>query len=423
MKDILNKYKNSKELRVIVENFFSLSFLQVAIYIFPLITVPYLARVLGVEKFGDIAFAAAIIMFLYTFTDWGFNYTATRDIAKNRNNINKISEIFSAVLWARVVLMIVSLIILLFLILFIPKFKEIGFLLFMTFSLIPGHIMYPEWLFQGLERMKYITILSLLSRVLFTILIFVFIKQKSDYYLQPLFTGLGFFLSGIISMYLILYKWQIKLLKPNFNEIYLTIKASTDVFINNLAPNLYSNFSTVLLGFWGGSVSTGNLNAGKKLSDIATQMMTVLSRAFYPYLARKINKHNMYAKFNIILAALISITLFLLAPFLINILFTKEFHGAITILRITSFSIIFASLVNIYGTNYLIIEMHQKILRNITITVSVIGFLISIPLVYYFDFIGAALSVTLTRALLGISIMRKANSIKKTIRIKEGYIT
>ena len=113
----LNRIQQNKDGKVLVENFAYLSLLQVAGYVFPLITMPYLARVIGVEGFGKIAFASAIMVWIQTIADWGFNFTATRDVARNRDDEKKVSEIFSNVLWARCVLMVVSLVVLLVLVL------------------------------------------------------------------------------------------------------------------------------------------------------------------------------------------------------------------------------------------------------------------------------------------------------------------
>ena len=241
---------------------------------------PYLARVIGVEGFGKIAFASAIVVWFQTIADWGFNFTATRDVAKNRDNQEKISEIFSNVLWARVLLMLISFTLLLLTIIMGPLFRENYVVLLVTFLFVPGHIMFPDWFFQAVERMKYITILNLLSKLLFTIAVFVFIKEKSDYILQPLFTSLGYLISGIIAMYLIINKWGVKLKHPLFREILKTIKGSTDVFINNIMPNLYNSFSVMLLGFFGGPVSNGLLSAGSKFVAIVQQFMSVISRTF-----------------------------------------------------------------------------------------------------------------------------------------------
>ena len=207
----VKSFKQNRELCTLIANFSYLSLLQMASYAFPFITMPYLARVIGVEGFGKIAFASALMLWFITIADWGFNYTATRDVAKNRDNKEKISEIFSNVFWARILLMFLSFILLSFCILLVPKFRENMAVIFLSFLMIPGHIMFPDWFFQAMERMKYITILNVLSKTLFTIAVFLFIKEKSDYILQPLFTSLGFMLSGVIAMYYILGKWKIKL--------------------------------------------------------------------------------------------------------------------------------------------------------------------------------------------------------------------
>lgn len=412
----LSKIKNiigsNKDGKVLIQNFAYLSLLQVAGYIFPLITMPYLAKVIGVEGFGKIAFAAAVMIWLQTIADWGFNFTATRDVAQNREDSRKVSEIFSRVLWARIVLMLISAVILFLLVVFIPLFKKNADVLFVSFLMIPGHILFPDWFFQAMERMKYITILNVASKLLFTIAVFVFIKEKSDYILQPLLTSLGFLFSGIIAFYYILIKWKIKLYKPSLNSIWDTIRKSTDVFLNNLLPNLYNSFSTVLLGIFGGEVANGIFDAGKKFITIAQQFMTMLSRAFFPFLSRKIEKHHVYTRINIILSLTFSTFLFLFAPIIIKTFFTDEFSDSVIVLRIMSFSIFFMSLNDIYGTNYMIIKGNEQELRNITLIVSVLGFALSFPLIYYWGYIGATITVTLTRGISGICIMLRAKTLK-----------
>ena len=98
-KDKLLKLKSNKDVKTLTSNFAYLTILQIAGYVFPLITLPYLARVLGVSKFGEIAFAASVIVYFQTIVDWGFMFTATRDVARVRNDLHKVSQIFSNVFW------------------------------------------------------------------------------------------------------------------------------------------------------------------------------------------------------------------------------------------------------------------------------------------------------------------------------------
>lgn len=414
IKILTSRVLNSKDGKVLASNFGFLMLLQIAGYIFPLITIPYLARVIGVDGFGKVAFAAAVIVWFRTIAEWGFNYTATRDVARNRDDLNKVSEIFSNVLWARVFLMFISLVILLIAISVIPYFKENQTILLVTFLLVPGHILFPDWFFQAMERMKYITVFDLLSKALFTALVFVLIKEESDFILQPLFVSLGYVLSGAIAMYIIVVKWKVKIHPPKPNIVFSTIRNSTDVFVNNIMPNLYNSLSTVLLGFMGGSVSNGLLDAGSKFVAVAQQFMTVLSRVFFPFLSRKIDKHAMYAKLSLIIAAFSSACLFIAAPLIIKLFFTEEFYSAIIVLKIMSLSIVFITMINVYGVNYMILKGREKELKNITFFCSILGLLFAIPLIYNFDYIGAAVTITLTRAILGLTIAYKAMLIKKS---------
>lgn len=416
-KALISRVNKSKDGKVLASNFGYLMLLQIAGYMFPLITIPYLARTIGVEGFGKIAFAAAVIMWFQTISDWGFSYTATRDIARNRDDPKKVSEIFSNVLWSRIALMSLSFIILLISINTIAYFKENQNILLVSFLLVPGYILFPEWFFQAMEKMRYITILNLMSKAFFTVLIFIFITTKEDYILQPLFMSLGFLVSGGGAMYLILVKWKIKLLPPNLSSIYKTIQGSTDVFINNISRNLYNSFSVVLLGFHGGTLSNGILDAGRKFVEIAQSFMTVIDRIFFPFLSRKLGFHNDYAKGTLLVATVGATLLCLSAPFIIKIFYTEEFYQSIPILQILSVSIVSRALNSIYGTSYLVVIGKERLMRNITLTVSFIGFMTAFPLVYYFSYWGAAINIVAAQTLLGVSMMIAAKKNSKEFHV------
>lgn len=401
----ITSLSQNKEAKTLASNFMWLSALQVAGYFFPLITMPYLARVIGVENFGKIAFASAIMVWIQTIADWGFNLTATRDVAQNRDNPQKVSEIFSNVLWARCLLMFVSFVVLLILILAIPQFKENSSVILVTFLMVPGHILFPDWFFQAVERMKYITILNVLMKFIFTIAVFLFIKKPDDYILQPLFTSLGFVVSGVIAQYIIIKKWDVVLYKPNWGNIKYTIKSSTDVFINHLAPNLYNSLSVVLLGFFGGGVANGIYDGGNRFINIIQNLLNIITRAFYPVLSRRKDFHTTYVKIVMSLTLLVAIFIYFAAPWLVNIMLSPEFADSVIVLRILSVSLIFYMLSSAYGSCYLIINNREKVLRQSTVICSVIAFLIAIPLIYKYTYIGVALTVAIARAMLGISEM------------------
>lgn len=408
---LLSKNKDAK---TVAGNFMWLSAMQVASYAFPLIITPYLARVIGVEGFGKIAFAAAIMVWIQTIADWGFNQTATRDVAQNRDNPDKVSEIFSNVLWARIILMFLSLGILLILIAIIPKFREEYDIILVTFLMIPGHILFPAWFFQAMEKMKYTTILNVLIKLLFTLLVFSFIRQPEDYILQPLLNAIGFCISGIIAMYLIIHKWGIKLKFPKFRSIIQTLQKSTDMFISNLAPNLYNSFSIMLLGIFGGGVASGIYDGGNKFINICQQLLNTVERAFFPFLSRRIDKHSLFCKINLSISLLIALVLWIGAPLIIKIFLTPEFADSVYVIRISTISLIFWTVSSIYGRNYLLILHKESLLRKITLNSSIVAFVAAWPLVYYCGYIGTAISVTFGFGLIALFTWLAAKKISKS---------
>lgn len=401
MLEYIKNIRKSEDNKTLLQNFAYLSICQVVSYVFPLITIPYLARVIGPDGFGKIAFAAAVVVWVQTIADWGFNYTATRDVAQNRNNKDTVSRIFSNVMWAQFLLTILSGIILFIVVLFVPYFRKNADVIFITFLMVPGHILFPAWFFQAVERMKFTTIFNLTIKLLFTVAVFLVIKEPDDYVLNPLLTSIGYVVCGICSQYIILKKWGYRLYKPDWKGTLNAIKNSSDIFIYNLMPNLYNSFSVMLLGVWGDARANGIYDGGNKIPSIFYNLQNVLSRTFYPFLSRRYDKHRIYAIINISVSIIGAIILLFISPFIINIILGPEFIDSVIIMQIMSISIIFLAINDIYGTNYLILRHHERELRNITTITSIIGMLVAVPSVYYFHAVGAAVTVCFSRVLLG----------------------
>ena len=247
MKKIIIKIDKNK--RRLLSNFFSLSVLQAANYLLPLITLPYLLRVVGAEKYGVIAFAQAFIQYFIVFSEYGFTLTATRAIATQREDIVSISKIFSAVMVIKFIIMIICLIIYVLIVVFVDKMFNERFVYYYIFGMVFGNILFPGWLFQGIEKMEYITLLNLLSKTIFTICIFVFIKDTADYFYVPLINSLGSISAGLIAIIIAFKRFKIFFIMPHRNDLLHYVKDGWHIFISTISINFYKMNNVIILGF------------------------------------------------------------------------------------------------------------------------------------------------------------------------------
>lgn len=408
----LRQLSHSHDARTLVSNFIYLILLKAVSVVFPLITLPYLARVIGPDSFGAIAFASAIIAIVETVTDWGFNYTATRDVAQCREDISKVSRIFSEVFFSRLLLTLVCFLLLWVAVDTIPDFREFKVVILITFLYIPGNIMFPEWLFQAMEDMKYITIFNIVSRLIFTMLIFVVIKVQSDYIYQPLLIACGYFVSGVAAQVVIYRKFGVRLRLPDWRSAWTRLRRSTDMFISLIMPNLYTNFSTMLLTGYCGEGATGIYSGATRFQSLIDQFTQILSRTFFPFLARHKEKHHVYVLISGAISLVACAMMFFGADLFVRIFLTPEFAAAADVIKIFAITPFFLFLMNTYGTNYLVIAGKENILRNIIVSVSVVGFVLTWILTPKYSYLGMAATITIVWGVRGVATWWCARRVK-----------
>ena len=287
MKDKANDKKS------LIENFLSLSVLQGVNMVLPLVTFPYLVRVLGIENFGLVNFSLSVIGYFSILVSFGFELSATKEISINRDNKEKISEIFSAVMCIKTGMFIISFIILTLLICFIDSMNEHLILYYTTFGIVLGNVLFPSWFFQGIEKMKYITIISVITRILFTIFIFVVVRGKDDFIFVPLLNSIGSILGGVIALRIIFKTYSIKLYIPAKQTIFLQLKDSYYYFISRVANNGSRYFSTTIIGAYFGYTIVGYYTLVEKIFYAFTSFGGLVSQSIYPYMSRTKDLKNL----------------------------------------------------------------------------------------------------------------------------------
>lgn len=323
----------------LLDNFLSLGALQIFSYVIPLITLPYLSRVLGVEKFGVVFFALAFMAYFNILIDFGFGMSATREIAVNRHNNKSISNIFNSVITIKMLLVLLSFLVLVLTIIFIPKIRENYIVFLLSFLMCVGNAIYPVWFFQGMERMKYITFLNILSKTIFLVLIFIFVKQQSDYIIVPLLNSLGFLVAGLIGFYFAVKEFGISLYIPRWSTIKQHFKYSSEFFMTQVSVSLYTNTNTVCLGFVGSEFMVGLYVAAEKIYSAINGLKAPLVTALYPFVTRNkdIKLYRKIFKLAILVSFMVSCFAFIFAKDIITIFYGAEMTEAYKVLRIFCF--------------------------------------------------------------------------------------
>lgn len=288
---ILKKIKDSFN-SSLISNFFSLVILQGANYIFPLLTVPYLFRTLGVETFGLVNFATAFTQYFLIFTDFGFDLSATKYIAANRDNEHKRNSYFVNVLLSKFFLFFTGFIILLVIVFSFERFYVNKELYLLSYGSVLGTVLLPTWFFQGMEQMKYITKITILIRSISIIPIFFFVRSDSDYLLIPVFYNVGSIVAGLTALYYAYYRFGASLnLRKEFriNNIIQTLKDSFEFFISRISLSLYTISNSFVLGLVLGNTAVGYYTAAEKLFVSLQSLYSPLNQALYPYMIKNKN--------------------------------------------------------------------------------------------------------------------------------------
>jgi len=417
--DILKKNVNTKEKRTLLENFVALSVLQGANYILPLITLPYLVRVLGPEKFGLVAFAQAFVGYFQIITDYGFNLSATREISINRENKEKISEIFSSVIVIKSFLFLFSLIIMSVVVFFFNKFGQDRLIYYISFGMVLGQTIFPVWFFQGMEKMRYITFLNILAKVIFTVAIFVVVKESSDYLYVPLLNSLGFIIAGILGLWIVFKDFRIGFKIVKLEELKRQIKEGWYIFISTISINLYKNNSILLLGLFASNEIVGYFIIAKKIIDVLNQIAGIISQTVYPYVSAKIKMNykktvQFLQKVGLLIAFytfIMGVILFVFSSKVIYIISGAYFKESILSLKLMSFVPMFIG-INVPNVQIILGKGLDKKFSKTVLIGAISDIILNFSLVPYFSYIGSCITVIIVELLVTILLYIEALDIK-----------
>ncbi|MEK6492428.1 flippase [Myroides odoratimimus] len=408
----IKAFLNEKDYKVLVSNFLSLAVLQGLNILLPFLTIPYLLRVVGVEKFGLISFALAFVTFFQIVVEYGFNNTATRDISVVSEKKKDVERIFSEVLTAKIFLLVVCTVVFLLTVLLIPKFSGDRWVYIFTYLSVVGQTIFPIWLFQGIQQMKYITYLNVLFKTIFTIAIFFFVNKSSDYQLAPLFTSLGFLFSGVSALVIVNKKFGYSFRIASLSRIKYQLIKGKYLFFSEFQIALIANLNVLIIGFLLNNTAVGYYATAEKVIRAVSNFQAPIINAVYPYISKlMINDKNKairqikkIAYFGVIIDIIGAILLFISADFIFSVLFGEPNKSSVVVFRIMILFPMLSFLDQVFGKLVLLTNGKEKLFFSVFFFTSIISVLFSFSFTYFFGFIGTSVSNVIAQLLLVIGM-------------------
>ena len=379
----------------------ALGSIQILGYLLPIVTLPYLTRVLGAEVWGLVAYLNVSLSYFSLLINWGFSLSGTQKIAACRDDTHALSKFFFAAWGAQWVLATLAFAILTFLLLHVEffiknkEFLQYGFLVFLA------TVVFPVWFFTGLERLKEIAFVQFVIRVMAVPLIFILVKTPADGPLLIAIPALLSIIGGLVSLRWIHRELNLTWAFPKFFEIKLALADGLRIFLSMVWVNTYQSLNILILGALVGPVAVAHYSLADKVKVLAQTALLPVSQAIFPRLANLFaNDPNAATKllkkssiFLIAASASGSGLIWLLSDWIVLTLGGAEFASAGNILRWLSFAPLFVAISTIFGAQIMIPRGMTKHYSNILFSAGVLSLLMIGPLVISKGAQGAAMTL------------------------------
>ena len=399
---------DSAPLPSIRRNVAAMALVQVSNYLLPLLTVPYVTRVLGLEEYGRVVFAQALMAYCILLVDYGFSWSTARRISAHRHDRALISRTFAATLLAQWLLTLLAAVAVLLVVLGVERLRPDFWLYAAAFSSVLGSALLPLWLLQGLERLQAIAILQVASRLLAAVLVFALVSRPQDAVLLLLINGLATVLGGLAALWWIGRQRMLDWVWPDWQQVVGELREGASLFGSRLSISLYTTLVPLVLGWVAGPVALAQFNLADKLRQAAQSLITPLSQALFPRMTLLVATEDSSAfallrrSFHLVLliAGAASLSLWLLADWLIWLMGGTEFAAAAGVLRWMSPLPLLIGLSNLLGVQIMLPKGMNRSFNGVLLLAALSSLLLIWPLSSLYAAPGAALTVLLVEGLV-----------------------
>jgi O-antigen/teichoic acid export membrane protein len=223
----------------------------------PLIVVPYIVNICGEENFGKTAVGMAIAFFLIVFVDYGSDIVGVREISINRNNHSNTEKIFLTTYAVKFVILIAILLIAILCFFYIPYFKKEKILFIFSLSVLVGQFINPTWFLQGVENVKWITLLNIVSKIIYLAGIFLTVNTVEDYIYINLWWGIGMIIANLFVLILVFKKYNFKIRIIPILEIKKHLRNDFSMFSSQIFVSLQLYAPVIMVSYFGSNLMAG----------------------------------------------------------------------------------------------------------------------------------------------------------------------
>lgn len=320
----------------VFENFLSLSVIQGLNYLLPLITIPFLFNQLGVEKYGLTNFSFAFVQYFVVLTDFGFGLSGTRYVASHRDDLKAVNRFLCSATISRLIMATLSFGIMVGVVLCTSSFKGHELFSLLFFGIVVGNVINPTWFFQGMERMKFNTLLYTITRSVSILPLFVLIREESDYMWIPICYSLGAIIAGIFSLLLVRTMFGMKFFWTSLIEVKSVTIDSSRYFLSRVSNSLYTNTNSFVIGLVCGNAAVGYYSLAEKIYMALSSIYGPINGALFPYMTKKkdLNLIKKVITWGAILNLIFIAVFYYLFPFVWPLFFNEFSEQSMNVLNI-----------------------------------------------------------------------------------------
>ena len=393
------------------KNALSLYSIQFANYLLPLITVPYLVRVLETERFGTLAFGQGLMAYFSALVSYGFDWSATRKISVERAEPDVVSRVTANVWGAKLLLCILSFLSLLLLIQLVPRVREVSTLMIVLFGGVLGSVLFPTWLFQGLERMGPISAINLSVRALVVVGMFILVRKPQDFIIYAGLSSAAAIIAGLAGMGVAFHMFDLRLTWPTWAGIWESFREGWVLFLSNSAIVFYTSGNAFILGLMVNDTMVGYYTAGEKIIRAAVNLMGPLSQALFPRFSRLAGESRAKAlrwgrKLLFAMGGtglLLSVVTFVGASLVVRVVLGSSYQPSVSVVRILALLPFLVAVSSVLGVQLMIPFGREKAILIVVLVAGCLNVALAALLAPAWKADGMALSALLAECFVTVA--------------------